>query len=482
MNEWMPSLHLLAAVPLCVCREFPRASPPRPPSMDCEMPRGVDAKELSPKIQSAPDRRMQTGGNDNSLYRPPDRTPERWRDWYALLLLLIGSGLTHRFGLQPYLLLVLYVWTAALLVRDRASSLRFMGTGWPVLLLPMFALLTTLWSVNPPETAYRSLQLAGTMVMGLLLAELLPPWRVMLLACGLWISGAILTFLMFTTGFGPPAISEGSLIGPFIHKNPLALSLVLAALACITLGAYWRVMPLGLILALALLPMIRLAHSASGLLLYASLPCLLLLLAIRRSPTTRNLLPVVAILVPILAVGWLLLAKTDVVGITLTALGKDETLTGRTSIWLQAIELARSRLIGGMGYGAFWTVPSDERTLLQFAVDHRLNIFHNAYLELLVGVGLLGTVPAFVLILATLKRCISWFRRDGTVTSAFFLFLVCLFAVSGLAEPALFSLHNTSTFMIAATWRWASDVRQPHIAGSSGDKVRAPHGDRPSAT
>lgn len=86
------------------------------------------------------------------------------------------------------------------------------------------------------------------------------------------------------------------------------------------------------------------------------------------------------------------------------ALGKDQTLTGRTEIWAAVFDLVGNRPL--FGYGPGMTERPDFMQQLQGAVGWELKSMHNSYLDVLIGYGYVVAVMIFCYILMKLFQAI----------------------------------------------------------------------------
>ncbi len=85
------------------------------------------------------------------------------------------------------------------------------------------------------------------------------------------------------------------------------------------------------------------------------------------------------------------------------------TLSGRVPLWEEALRYAARRPIQGYGYNSFWT-PQHELDVSE-AVGWGVPGAHNGYLDLLLGVGLVGATIYVSILLIALARSLLLFRR-----------------------------------------------------------------------
>ncbi len=103
----------------------------------------------------------------------------------------------------------------------------------------------------------------------------------------------------------------------------------------------------------------------------------------------------------------------------LNSVGRDPTLTGRTSIWQVVLSVAGNPLVG-TGYESFWL---GERLSKVWAVMPGIQEAHNGYLEVYLNLGWIGVGLMVALIIAGYRNAVLAFRHDfqqGALNLAFF--------------------------------------------------------------
>ena len=131
----------------------------------------------------------------------------------------------------------------------------------------------------------------------------------------------------------------------------------------------------------------------------------------------------------------------SMVGTLIGGFGRDTTFTGRTELWSFVWESARSHLIRGCGYGAFWTMLNED---LFFLYDYFIwlpNQAHMGYLDLLNEVGLIG-VGIFVLMLGAYAWRLFLFRSPHC-----WGWFVLATLIINIQESTLFRPHVLSGVM-----------------------------------
>lgn len=134
------------------------------------------------------------------------------------------------------------------------------------------------------------------------------------------------------------------------------------------------------------------------------------------------------------SVGFLIMALTvlPMLEPLLNAIGKDATLTGRTPLWGQIIQvMLNSHTFTGYGFGMFWR---DRQAVALLHAIYRRNSFmgslttgaHNVLLEYWINVGLFGIGAYFFAILASFRQMDRLAREDYLFCAAYLLWFMIL--------------------------------------------------------
>lgn len=117
---------------------------------------------------------------------------------------------------------------------------------------------------------------------------------------------------------------------------------------------------------------------------------------------------------------------------TLTSLGRDSTLTGRTDIWRIALQFTVNPITGA-GYESFWL----GNRLLEIARLNNAGLTqaHNGYLEVYLNLGWIGIALLFFLFVSTYRKLLSG-AKHGHELSALLLAFLCSAVVYNYAEGA----------------------------------------------
>jgi exopolysaccharide production protein ExoQ len=125
------------------------------------------------------------------------------------------------------------------------------------------------------------------------------------------------------------------------------------------------------------------------------------------------------------------------------------TLTGRTMIWQFAYDRIRGdwgRMFTGFGYGGFWT--QETANALSQRAHFALAEGHNAYLDVMLQLGLVGLALYLCVVLGTLRIWIDIARRSASVPAAFAAAFICYALNHHVAESAMIA----PTFPTLVLW------------------------------
>ena len=115
------------------------------------------------------------------------------------------------------------------------------------------------------------------------------------------------------------------------------------------------------------------------------------------------------------------------------------TLTGRIPIWEELFEYVKNRPLFGYGYNSFWTTKHIFE--LELATGWPVTHSHSEYLEVLLGIGLVGTVLYLSIVIVSIYISLKRFKlRSIYVYSFCFAFLI-FYMLRGILESGI--MHET---------------------------------------
>ncbi len=332
-------------------------------------------------------------------------------------------------------------------------------------LLPLFAMLSTVWSIEPAISLKLGTEFLVFTTVAVVSARAQDPRSLISsLMCALLV-GVVLSAVTRTTA---PVGTTGeiALIGVFGSKNNLAnfvcLSMI-SSVSVLTDRKQPRLLRLLALLGLALDPiMLVKAHSLGALLAGGgAIVTACSVAASSRVPARqRNLLVPLAAILAAGVGGFLLLALQQGFDLSsiLAAAGKDTSLTGRTFLWSRARDYIGMRPLLGVGYQAFWVQGHVEAEgLWRFAqIESRAGFhFHNLYYETAVELGGAGAaIMAFCLLAAatvSLRACLV--RPDSD--TAFLGALIVFYAIRVGVELDFLDPFSPGSLLLPVIWVYA---------------------------
>ena len=356
----------------------------------------------------------------------------------------------------------------------RAQVLPLMARGWPILLLPPWVLLTTLWSAVPMETFKYALQGILCVVICFYIASRI--------SIRTFIS-ALVVALTFYEVMSIPRLGDYNFAGVMFEKNFFAYrmsTLVFAALVVLLDKQYPRYLRIaaGPIAALALF-MIYKSHSATSFVVGLMGIGVIFGAAWIWGPARGYRAFIIAIAVALVAGVALYLYRDPNFNAEtwlLNALGKDSTLTGRQELWDYAGKLIEQKPLLGMGFGSFW-LP--ERVDAQALLDSHFKprgipfLFHNSYIELTVYSGYIGLTLGLIGWIWSFGANMGRVLARGTVATAFFATIGIIALARSYVESDLWQPFDYAQMIIwiGAIYPWAreqSAVRRYVVPASIG--------------
>lgn len=333
----------------------------------------------------------------------------------------------------------------------------------PLLLIPAFAMLSTIWSDAPERTMRAGLQLLLTFAAAIMICRKISASSMILML----LLGSTVICLLIVPGI-PDALSRrvplnSALLG---SKNSVAYSGHLLVALALVAALDWRqsiivrlLTPFAIMLGLII---IILAQSGGAQISLAitliTFPAFMMFGRVNLS------LRVTILLAALIIAGVALIFLPDFVAawndFRVTVLKKDATLTGRTYLWDVAARLSAERPWLGHGYYAFWRHGNiDAEGLWRWGgIASRTGFnFHNAYIEMQVDMGWIGLAALLatsgVIAFLTLMRQVLRPSAPG----AFFLSYLIIIYVRGYAESLLILPWNLMALLWIAAAVYSAD-------------------------
>jgi len=319
----------------------------------------------------------------------------------------------------------------------------------------LWALASSAWSVASSYTVVHWIALLGTGIIGLYLAIRFEPDEQLNVVAGCLATVAIASLLVvvFLPGIG--LAPGGAWQGVFFPKNSLGRMMALGTFVFVLLvierrRKRWVCISMAVLCAVLLL----LSQSATAIVVCV---LMLALLPFRKLLTMGNrlLVPLLAffsmLIMPVLA--WLAGNSNAILRI----LGRDNSFTGRIPLWNVVLQEIASRPLFGFGYGAFWTTGEADRvrTTIGWNAPHA----HNGFLEMLLGVGLIGGAFFTIGLLRNLGLAVRAARRGDQIGESWPLFFIVFNLFYSLTESSLLGANSILTMLFVANSYWVVRAR-----------------------
>lgn len=375
-----------------------------------------------------------------------------WTSWIPTLWILIISskGVGTWFGLEAAedgslwdrIVLTGMICTGILLLVTRRVKLisQLRGNVW-LCILVAYMLVSILWSDIPYISFKRWVREFGSVVMALVLVTERDP-RLAVQSVLRRSSYVLIPFSIILIKYFPLyGVTYGRWFGDLmwlgvtVNKNGLGrLCLVSIMFLAWTLIVRWwrRQIPSSrfqspadfvvILIALVLLkgPPGAYPATAVGALIIGFASFLALLLMEKwRIILSRNLVTI--LVAGIIVIGYLTpILGGATVGSFSSAFGRNENLTGRTDLWAKLLPLYERNPIAGHGFGSFWTPAMEE-------ANYGVREAHNGYLEVCLGIGLIGLVLTSMFLLSCSSKAVKSLSYDydwGSLSLCFLLIVL----------------------------------------------------------
>jgi exopolysaccharide production protein ExoQ len=320
---------------------------------------------------------------------------------------------------------------------------------WPLVALTLLAAISVAWSDAPLLTVRRSAFLLGSTLIGIYLGERfsieqLSRWLAQVL-CTMMVASIIL-YCIAPSSVIDYAAYDGAWKGVAINKNAFGWYMALAV-AVLLLVRFRRFRWLRYPFLLAAVVLLLLSRSATSLVGCVLIICIIPLWRLTRADVkTRRL---VHVLMPVaICTGSFFVWVNQ--ALVFSVLGRDSTLTGRTDLWALVLSAISKHPILGYGYGAFWSGMEDEALNIYIASKWLPMAAHNGYLELWLGVGILGVPLLLYLVLCSLRRAKDHIRSSESLLSLWPMSYLLLFLFHNFFESHLLETRSLEFLLFAA--------------------------------
>lgn len=376
----------------------------------------------------------------------------------ALLLQGWSATLSQQWVTTVLVLLLLAPW-GLIVVRQPAVALRAVLLNWGILLLPLLAVSSTLWSNYPSASLKGGTEYLVTTILGVWFGYCIKPRQLMSALLSALVILSILS-VFFGTGAYSSFTGGYTFVGIFGSKNNFAVSMAFLLLTAVTV-AFDRDQPrtfrlMGLLGAILAIPLLYYARSVGALVVctITLMGSWLLRIIIKIPPKPRAaLLALLSLLVTLLIVlATLDLNFADLLG----SVGKDVTLSGRTLLWDEAFSSIAENPLGGTGYDGFWQVGNwgaEELWYYSHIPEKYGYHFHNTYLQVSVDLGLAGLAVFVGMLLIIIGRTVAILLARPLSSGQLFAITVFMFLLLRTPlEVDLFFQFQIASILLCVIW------------------------------
>lgn len=360
--------------------------------------------------------------------------------------------------------MLVYLITGVLVLLRWKQALYLLKLDWALGFLVILAGLSTLWSAAPDITIRRSFALFGTTLVGLYLAQRFTIKEVVvLLAWSLGVFGVLSIFVSLAMpeyGIMTSGRHLGAWRGVFLHKNTLGRYMSLAVIVFFLLTRR-RMRLLGVVGVILSLILVLLSTSKAALIVTVlSLMLMVFFSGFRFDQRLVMVLVLVAAVMVSVVGAWLGQNYVEV----LASLGRDPTLTGRTVLWKLTVDYIFQSPWIGHGYDAFWSSRSLDATFIWGQVGWYAPHAHNGFLDLMINVGVVGTILFGISFMWTFRRGLRWIRSHRSGIGLWPVVYLTFLVVYNFGESVVLQRNNLFwvlyVFIALRLAMWVKDERE----------------------
>lgn len=286
----------------------------------------------------------------------------------------------------------LAVFLIAVFLARWQQILRLLRCGWPVVALLGFAFLSAFWAEDPSLVIRRSGTVTITSLFGFYLVSRYEIGHLVGLLVKVYAVAIFASLVMIVAfpslGIGHNETYADAWRGAFSDKNTLGLACAIAMMMSVY-AFHRRFAPRTLCLATLAMSLVafKLARSETPAIMLVAAGYGGLFAAMLRRRTGFGL--VAAFVLAVLALAALGAFAVDSAGI-LEAIGRDPTFTNRAKIWHYVLDYIARRPWLGYGFGGFWRSGGVEANQIWAMIEFKTPHAHNAWLEVGLGLGVVG--------------------------------------------------------------------------------------------
>jgi len=346
--------------------------------------------------------------------------------------------------------LLAYAVVVAVIVPTLPGMIEAIRENLLVFSLPVFALVSTLWSQSAAKTIPFAVFVLTLTAFGLYLSRKFAPDRQVELF--LFVGWATIILSFIAVALIPNAGIEhedaaGAWRGMFVQKNHCGEIMTLMLYPAFFAKPKTSLQRLGLVMYVLLgTVIVGMSQSRTAWIIYTlSLGFIGLLKLLQRLGPRERLLLIVALAVAGCVAATAAISYAPQIAMLL---GKDPTLTGRTKIWAAVANAVAKRPVLGYGYKAFWQGLQGESLNVGLAVGATaLTNSENAVLEIWLELGLVGVLIMLLILFQACRNAITCLWHDNTKYVRWYS-LIVFFNVLALVDGGKVMFPHTIEWLL----------------------------------
>ena len=347
-----------------------------------------------------------------------------------------------------------YLISFLIIIRKYQIILSLIKNNAMLFALILFAIISTLWSVNPNLTMIRSIGLLGTTIFAMFLfIRFNIAQFIEIIIYTLFIICILSIYIcVFNPALGihSDIFHNESWRGVFAHKNILSRSIGLAIIFQIVYifdykkNNYTTVIAIGSIVLSILL--MYFANGKTGILgvfftIFLVYPLLRFKYLFDRFKNTKWTIIISSFVISIILI---FIISTNML-LIINAVGGNETLTGRVLLWPLVLEMINESLYFGYGFKAFWDSSAAFEILnfINWLPPHA----HNGYLDILLDFGIIGLF-LFILIIFKILIKSRQILKYGNNEVIIFLLILFYLIITSIPGNSIISQNSIQWILI----------------------------------
>lgn len=313
----------------------------------------------------------------------------------------------------------------------------------------LFATSSFLWSVDPPLSLRSGIYLLFNMSLVFYLVQRFSLQEMMRFFIALGVGVAVLSFataILLPSYAWTRVGSRQALQGVFVAKNLLGNNAVLLLTPALFIRSMRRTARLVYVSGLSALIVLSFSVQAWAAALFCFSFAVIGILFRRLRSKDAIWIAYITVLPLLFAIITLLTNWLEI----LQFLGKDPTISGRTTIWGAVLEAVMKRPVLGWGYNAFWQGLQGESGRVLVIIHFPIAQAQNGLLELLLGIGAVGVLTVLATFVQAFRNIVRCFRSGAFEAANWYLLIVLVTIYYSIGEANLL-IPNTLQWMMYMT-------------------------------